>query len=540
MALQLRDYQEEAVQRTLRAFKGINSPLLVLATGAGKTVIFSEIIRRFNRRTLVIAHRDELLTQAKAKLLEINPQADVGLFNATEREVKSKVIVASVPTLARGNRLKELPKDIDLIVCDEAHHAAANSYQKIFNHFGCNTYGGAKLLGVTATPSRTDKKEIGNIFEAIIFEKNVLELIKEGYLVDIRGIRVNTKVDISSVKTVRGDFDEKQLAKIINTPARNKLVVETFLKHARNRAPVVFAVNVQHCYDLKKEFEKHSIKTEVVTGSMKQADRKRILQDFRDGKIQVLVNVNVLTEGTDLPRIDAVLMVRPTMSSALYQQAIGRGLRLYPGKSDCLVIDFVDNCSRHELVSTAQLLKELPSEPREKQEREPGESDESGVSKEDLMRQLEDATWEYGTGILGLVPARSGFTWVPLMGGIRGFALDYGNKSAVVMIPFDDAGEHWLAYNIENGERALPISDAASIEFVQNTAEEWIRKHPDLVSGALIHKNVKWRNEPVSEVQAEKVKKAGYVVPATKGEASDIIARITISKMARRLLKTAE
>jgi len=344
MTITLRPYQTEALDSIVSYLeKGINRQLIVLPTGSGKTVIFSHIpqIISDSLPMLILAHRGELLNQAKDKILYSNPHLDVQTEKAEDTaELNGEVIVASVPTLGRADarRLSKFPEDyFKTVIVDEAHHAAAESYRRILDYFRPKL-----LLGVTATPQRSDSVRLTDVFDEIIYYKNIIDLIQDGYLCRLLGYRVKTDTDISEVETANGDYIVSQLEDTINTPSRNAIVVKSYLEFAPNKKTLVFASGVQHAKDLAVSFAQKQIPVRVVLGGTPDEEREEIYSKFSSGQIKVIVNVGVLTEGFDEPSVESIILARPTRSSLLYTQIVGRGTRLFQGKEHCIIIDIAD------------------------------------------------------------------------------------------------------------------------------------------------------------------------------------------------------
>src|SRR5213593_3148958 len=248
----LRPYQTEALVRLLKAYKARKRRVIVsLPTGTGKTVVFAHFpsALRMKKRLLVLAHREELLLQARDKFRSSDPDLKVEIEQAGARaSAGARVVVASVPTLARGDgaRLAQLrPDDFSIIVVDEAHHAVAPSYRRIFDHFGLFLSGASRyLVGFTATPRRGDHQGLGEVFEEVCYARDLREMISDGYLCPIRGWRVDTDLWLDSVKVRHGDFVESHLARVVDTPARNALLVRAYRELAGGRRTIVFCVDV--------------------------------------------------------------------------------------------------------------------------------------------------------------------------------------------------------------------------------------------------------------------------------------------------------
>lgn len=370
--LPLRNYQENAIQSINASFdKGLAKQVAVLATGLGKTIIFSHLIsqriQQLHKKALIIAHREELLMQAKEKLLSINPDLKIGIEQAekTADHSEDDVVIASVATIGKANSRRLLafhPQEYHTIIIDEAHHASAESYKAILQHFGVlkNTaYDWNKdilLLGVTATPNRNDNKGIDQIFDEVVYQYNIIDGIKNKWLCRIKAFRVKTGIDIETVKDIAGDFHIADLAQAINTPQRNIAIVKTYKDRANGKQALVFAADVEHAEALYETFQQAGVRTGLILGSTDKKERGEQLQKFADKELQVMVNAMVLTEGYDNTSIELIFMARPTKSGILYHQMVGRGTRLHPGKEHLMIVDFVDNTSTHKLQTSASLL----------------------------------------------------------------------------------------------------------------------------------------------------------------------------------------
>jgi len=366
--LEFRPYQHEALQNVYKAYKdGKRRVIVSLPTGTGKTVVFAHFPRffRMKKRLLVLAHREELLLQARAKFLNISPELKIGIEQSTSRApADSKVVIASVPTLGRAGarRLRELnPEEFFLIVVDEAHHAVAPTYRRIFEHFGLfdpNTQ--RYLVGFTATPRRGDKQGLGAVFEDICYARDLREMIAEQYLCPITGWRVDSSTSLDQVRIRHGDFVERDLAEAVNTSHRNSLLVNAYKQYANWGRAIIFCVNVAHAQDVCQTFQSAGIRTAAVWGDMPREDRRATLARFSQGDIRVVTNCNVLTEGFDEPRVDTIIMARPTRSRLLYAQMVGRGTRCYPEKTNLIVIDISDNSKIHRLPRLGDLFNLPP------------------------------------------------------------------------------------------------------------------------------------------------------------------------------------
>lgn len=353
--IKLRGYQRDAIDAVFKAWAdGMRAPAIVLPTGAGKTVVFSALVREWRhdtqytkttqgQRVMILAHRDELVDQAIAKLRAVMPGVNVGKVKGTDNDVHADVVVASVQTISRAGRMAPLRifqktyGSIGLIITDECHHAAAASYRKIYNAFP-----DALRLGVTATMARGDGRGLGSVWDDVVFQRSVLWMISKGYLTDVRTKRVDLKaLNMGSVSVSRGDWAAGDLGRALMDAEADTAIARAYKEHAGDRQGIVFTPTVGTAHAASVALHNAGIRSEVIHGETHSLDRRAAYEDYRTGKIQVLVNCMVLTEGFDMPQASAIVIARPTQSETLYAQMVGRGLRPYPGKADCLVLDLV-------------------------------------------------------------------------------------------------------------------------------------------------------------------------------------------------------
>lgn len=516
----LREYQEDAIQAAIAALeRGITRQLILLPTGCGKTIVFAALAKRLNKRTLVIAHREELIEQAKEKFELVWPEADLGIVMADQDDPDCQVVIASIQTAIRPRRLEALKQqNFQLLVVDESHHAAADTYQKLIQELGFMDSDPNKLLtGVTATAKRGDKLALGKVFEEIVYEASIGLMIRAGYLADLKGLQVSTEVDLSDISVIGGDFNIGQLANAVNTTSRNLVIVNNFMEHAPDKRAVAFCVDVQHSLDLAEAFNHAGIKAAAVYGDMERDARREILRAFKAGEIQVLTNCNILTEGFDCPEIQCLLMARPTKSQSLFIQMVGRGTRLYPGKQFCLVIDFCD--SRHDVCQLGTLLgKKMKdgqtiTEAIEEQEREEKLQYEAKVqevkTKEfDLLNRSRFRWMALKNDCYRLGLGKDGYIW------LRQMELD---KYKILLVSGDQV--------VQLHEKLLPLG------YSQGIAEDFARKSK---SGKLADKQAQWRNLPMSDGQAQEFKRMKAEIPfgLTRGEASDLLDDLKAKKLA--------
>lgn len=355
--MQLRPYQEEARAAVQAEWvSGKKKTLLVLPTGCGKTIVFSKIIEdrvRMGERVLVLAHRSELLEQASDKLNQAT-----GLKTATEKAEETslnswyRVTVGSVQTLQREKRLKQFEQThYDTIVVDEAHHCVSDGYQRVLNYFNQ-----ANVLGVTATPDRGDRRNLGRYFESLAYEYTLPQAIKEGYLSKIKALTIPLTLDLNSVAQQAGDFKASDIGNALDPYLYQ--IADEMVKHCMNRKTVVFLPLISTSQKFRDILNERGFKAAEVNGESK--DRAEILSDFEQDKYNVLCNSMLLTEGWDCPTVDCVVVLRPTKVRALYSQMVGRGTRLAPNKDHLLLLDFLWHTERHELCRPAHLIANSP------------------------------------------------------------------------------------------------------------------------------------------------------------------------------------
>jgi superfamily II DNA or RNA helicase len=365
----LRPYQEAALQAIRDALaRGVRRQLVVMATGLGKGHLLGHVPEIVGaRRTLVLAHRVEILDQLAGHMRRASPHYTVAMEQGNRREATpdADVVVASVATLTSPRRRALFaPDQFDLIMHDESHHALADSHVSVLRYFRCHEPDGPLLIGFTATPFRADKGKLANVFDEIVYDKSLRpppgqqSPIAEGWLCPVRAIRVRTTTDISAVTTHSGDFSAGQLESRVNQADRNDLIASAIHAHAADRHTIlVFAVGVDHAYALTARLEADGIETRTVVGTTPDIDRRRIWRDLAGGRVRVVVNVAVATEGFDCPAIDCVVMARPTKSPLLFMQCLGRGMRPHPGKPDgLLVLDVADVCGRHQVQTVSRVF----------------------------------------------------------------------------------------------------------------------------------------------------------------------------------------
>ena len=338
--MNLRDYQQRAMADTRAAIaSGSRSPLLVLPTGGGKTIIFSAIAQSAaakGNRVLILVHRRELINQASSKLQWIG--LEHGIIAAGVPATDAPVQIASVQTLAR--RLTRMDWQPGLIIIDEAHHATAGQWARILDHWP-NAY----RLGVTATPCRLDGCGLRSAFDAMVLGPSVADLIFTGYLSPARIYAPPVVADLSGVRTRAGDYANDQAAAAMDRPTVTGDAITHYQRYAGAQQAIAFCCNVKHAVSVCDAFKTAGISAELLLGGTQ--DREQVVADFAANRTRVLVTVDVVSEGFDVPAASCAILLRPTQSLGLYLQQVGRVLRPAPGKDAAIILDHVGNVLRH-------------------------------------------------------------------------------------------------------------------------------------------------------------------------------------------------
>lgn len=593
--LRLRDYQEEALGHVeIAEARGVLAQLGVAATGLGKTAMFCALAQRRGGRALILAHRDELVSQAATKVREWWPGVDVGIVKGAANQVRSQVVVASVQTLARPKRLAQLleptrPHEtgwltiqpaaapFDLVVIDEAHHAAATSYRRIINQLRagkpvgycptcetaseleqpdwnpdeCPTCHGGELprgpllLGVTATPDRGDGKGLDDLFDEITFSYDILWGIRAGYLSDLRGKRVRlAQLDMSGVKVRRGDYDQGQAGAAMEDAGAPEAIVTAWLEHAEGRKTLVFTPTVALATQVAAEFVGAGVSAGWISGETPLEERRQTLRDFSAGRLDVLANCAVLTEGYDEPAVSCVVVARPTTSRALYVQMVGRGTRRHPDKLDCLVIDVVGATEQHNLVTVASLMGDEAKARRAKKDDDEIRS-LVGAIEDDEAEQIRIGAIKAHDVELFHQVRREGIAWITVHqpdDELKRYVRPLGKGPDGVELPTvvlaERPGGTWTAglqHHTGPTGRKEALVQRVTLEQAQGVAEDYVRRYQRATH--LVATAAAWRGRKPSDKQLTLAAKHGIDVdPAwTAGELSDAItARVERRKLNRR------
>lgn len=530
--IKLRDYQREAIDAVFKAWAdGMQRPAIVLPTGAGKTVVFSALVKEWRAdtwakqsasgktwgpRVIILAHRDELVDQAIAKLRAVMPGVNVGKVKATSDEVTADVVVASVQTLVYVGRREPLMKTqrahgkIGLIITDECHHAAAASYQKIYDAFP-----DALQLGVTATMARGDGVGLGKVWDDVVYRRSILWMISKGYLTDVRTKQIDLKeLDLGGVKASRGDWQAGDLGKALMEAEADTAIARAYKEHAGDRRGIVFTPTVETAVAASDALYRAGIAAWPISGETTREKRQEVYEQFRTGRVQVLVNCMVLTEGFDAPWAEVAVIARPTQSAPLYTQMVGRVLRPWPGKKEALVLDLV-GASANKLRTLIDLEPGVVQAVR----------DEESLA-EAVEREVNEATQTApgGTGYFELKVrdvdafAASEHTWVSTPKGV--LFIPCGD-TRVILWPSTEQGlwDVVVAAKGQKWERSpyVSLSLSEAMAWGEAVSEDY---HP----GYGITKSAPWRRKPPSEKTVALATRLGIgVAGLSAGQVSDLI-----------------
>ncbi|KAG9304041.1 hypothetical protein G9A89_005951 [Geosiphon pyriformis] len=533
--IELRPYQKECIDLCLKKFlnDNIKRQIVSLPVGSGKTVIFTNLLKEIPspspeaNKVLIIAHRQELLDQAHKHIVARLPDLLVEIDQGSRRaELIGDVIIASVQSLTNQSspRLEKYdPSKFKAIIIDEAHHASAMTYRKILGHFGADKPETRIFVwGCSATIRRHDGVALGILFDEITYHRSFLDMIRENWLCNIKITTVKTNVDLSNLKS-KSDFQVGELSRTVNIRERNELIVRTYLKCAGERkSTLVFAVDIDHVERLTEAFREHGVVTHGITGRTRKSVRSALLNEFKNGSFPVLVNCGILTEGTDIPNIDCILMSRPTQSSVLFQQMLGRGMRRAEGKENCLVIDFVDSYLKFNKIKTMPTLLGLePSaELKEKdvaefasQLEKEKKSQVQESTRKQIINNLEITEWENPFELLADCPEASFLeemspnAWVRVASEAYVLSLP---EHTILRLEKEKDGMYRVIKKIgQPGQMGsfwrkisycIPVT-GDSLEHTLHACDSWVLENYGPEIKSLLSRNARWRFQPATPGQ---------------------------------------
>jgi superfamily II DNA or RNA helicase len=516
------------IDKAKKALNADGNAFCVAPTGAGKTIILSGLAGAMQpAKTLVLQHRDELTEQNLSKFMKVNPGLPVSVFNATSKSWRGKAVFGMVQTLSRNGNLDTLPK-LDLMIVDEAHHVAAESYMRIIRA-AKDRNPGLMVAGFTATPARGDGKGLRAVFSNVADQISLKELIDKGFLVrprafvvDINGVREG----LSKVRKLKDDFDMNQVSEILNKVPINEEVVRKWKEVGENRRTIVFCSTVAHAQDVRDSFIQEGITCELITGDMGSRERSDVYRRLKSGGTRVVINVFVLTEGFDEPAVGCIVLLRPCSQKSTLIQMIGRGLRTlnpdeYPGeiKRDCIVLDFGTSILTHgNIEAEAGLGKsDKPDDAK------PGDAPfkicpECEAKLPAGVRECPLCGFEFprddGEGLNEVVLTEvdllnaSPFRWVDLFGSGKVMLASGFEAWAGVFSP---DGENWFALGkLSKGKVVNRLLIGEKTQALA-AADDFLRTHESSDSAK---KSKRWLRDSASEKQIEHLRRMGYDVDA--------------------------
>lgn len=612
----LRDYQVDAISAIEASWDGgITRPVVVAATGAGKTSIFCALIgrhierlRREGKRILILAHREELLEQAEARVKLQNPGIWTAIVKGSRGQKTHQfadVVVASVQTLARPKR-REAVDRIGMVIVDECHNAASKSYKDVLAHYGCieavdgQTVGAdvkgyeTPTVGFTATLTRMNGG-LPEVWQSVAYQVKIHTLVKRGFLVPPVAKSVEVPgLNLATTRITGGDLNTCDLAAALEDSEAFDVIADSWKATAATpdgpyeyRPTIAFMPNVATAQKLRDAFEAIGVCADVVTGQMNSTDRKAVYERYNRGECLVLVNCMVLTEGFDAPLTSCVIIGRPTLNGGLYVQCVGRGLRLAPGKSDCLVLDVAGASLKHSLAGVNDLESdcmpacdcnclscgcsdrckcgirqcgckclenhEAPSRVCKCAGSEEcscgclGDLDGTGLNAcacdinpdcacrggGEILKDKEVAAEVLKTlvdvDILGAELSASSFTWLTTKAGIR--FLPVGNDSSLFLLPDPDGGGYFQGLVEGSGPKA-PVKRLDNGALPAAEARKAMEDYADTTGFTFNSRKASWRRTPASDAQKGLLRRMGETIPdgLRKGEASDLLAVAKTSK----------
>ena len=517
----LRPYQEAAVNDACKALDKHGNTIVVAPTGAGKTIMLSALVgERYKdgKKILVMQHRDELVDQNKSKFERINPYITTSIVNGTVKNWDGNTIFSMVQTISRERNLRDRPK-FDMIVVDESHHAAADTYLKVINAVKEDNPD-AEIVGFTATPNRGDGKGLRSVFNNCSHQIEITTLIREGFLVPPKSYVIDCGVgdQLNKVSRKGNDFDMEQVEAIMNHKVINDKVVTEWMDHADGRKTVVFCSTIKHAEDLLESFVEYDVDAKLVTGDTPKDERAETLHELAYGDLEVVVNVSVLTEGFDAPPVSCIVLTRPCSQKGTMVQMIGRGLRTidpeeFPGvvKTDCVVLDFGTSVLTHGSLEDAVNLDD-----KEKGEAPLKECPECesyvpmGVQECPVCGYLFESEKEEKAELSTFTMTEydlmqmSPFRWIDLFGdgslrmatGFEGF-VGVANTSKL-SVAFGKHGRGKVRILAVGGK---PQATAAADDFLR-----------EIEDGSAAKKTKRWLDQKITEKQREHLSRQGFEI----------------------------
>jgi superfamily II DNA or RNA helicase len=492
--IQLRSYQTECLQ-------------------AITSLIAQAIKADPSTRALVLAFSTDLLRQARDKLQMIAPGLTIGILDASSKEFDSQVIVSSIQSARQASNLERLQaQGFSICIADECHHFASDTARFVLNElgFGCTT-SNRLLVGFSATPFRSDGKGLGEIFDKIVYSRSIKQMVNDGYLCKPLGHKVLTDLDLSQIAIENGDYSPTALSKLMNTEAINQTIVNSYLEKAAGRKTIAFATSIELSIALAECFQRFGIFAEAIHSNLPSMEREAIKNRFQNGDIEVLTNPLMLTEGYDEPSISSVIIARPTKVVGLYQQMAGRGLRLFPNKKDCVILDFGDQM--HSLVGIEAMLGYDIDESSEKRQKNAKVEEIARTLPSSINPKLKKAILEID--LLG-----ESFTWQKDFDGCY-----YLKGAGDALLKLIKHGEGRYDAILSGSKGVKTIASGLDFAYSFSAAEDYVKSNRALF--AVSDLNAPWRSLPISEKQKELFRSVGFksgIDDLSRGQAATIIS----------------
>jgi superfamily II DNA or RNA helicase len=481
--LKLRDYQIECIN-TIHNVKNGEKKLVQSATGSGKTIILAKLSADAKGRVLIVVPSTELREQTEEKLRMLDPEMDIGHVQGSLNETSNKVVVATRQSLThiKSNRIGDMLQHgkFEFLIFDEAHQAPKQIH-KILKQVNKDV----KAIGFTATPYT---RECIETFGQPIFRRTILDMIDGEFLVEPYAILVKSKTNISHVKTTNGDFAQGDLERAVNNAERNNLIIESYKKYVTDdrNLTLVFAAGCEHGKELLSEFRENGIATEYIDGETPKQQRKEIIDKYKSKKVKVLINVMALSTGFDVPETSVILICRPTKSRILFEQIVGRGLRLADNKDSCMIIDIQDVTKRHDLMNIDTLFNikmksgERLTQAKERIEKEKIDEQQRREDQERLRKEkelLKQKELEIVAERIKLInrDMKKGFEdrkfdWFRV--GTSAYALAYGFSNYYVV---ENVNDKFRVYDANTNKESKSIVQIHESDFIID-AIDWAEK----------------------------------------------------------------
>jgi superfamily II DNA or RNA helicase len=529
-ALPPRPYQTQALEAITAAYaRGVDRQLIVLPTGGGKTVVFAHLATRRGGRSLILAHRDELIQQAADKLATVSGSLDIGIVKAKQDECRAPVVVASVQTLARPGRVERLGR-FSTVIVDEAHHAVARTYLEILDQLGCMGASGPLTAGFTATAGRSDKVGLGAVWQEITYQRGIVQMIAEGYLCDVRAMQIGTDFDLGNVQVRAGEYTDASIEAELERSDALESAVKAYREYADGRQAVAFTPTIATAHALAAKLTAAGVPSEAVDGKMPTEARRAVLGRLHRGQTRVVANCAVLTEGWDEPAVSCALMLRPTKSAPLFVQMAGRVLRPFVGKDDAIILDLAGS-AEPGLATIADLAGMPPGSVKK------GQSLLDAAEEQSALQKRKVAVAAQRTRHIDLL-RRSELKWLEVEGA---WVLPAGADQVMILMPApeDETGETWEVWRSEKARAIYRESGKPlTLDWARGVGEEIARAQ----GGVLSRADAAWRNRPPSESQVSALGRMGYAEKLhglNRGAASDLMTAHYAAKNIRKLRKAA-